>query len=151
VYDPIKKRLLTACEQYVRDRVSHAQQAIASASDAAASDTKSSAGDKFETTREMMQQEISRLQQTLADAQQMAHTLAQLDIRGQAGPARLGSLVDTNRGAFFLAIGVGRLVVDGKAYGVVSPASPIGRQLLGKVVGERFTFHSQEYTVEQIR
>lgn len=151
MYNPIKQHLLEACRQYVRERLSNAQQAIASASDASASDSKSSAGDKFETTREMMQQEINRLQQTLVDAQQMEQMLALVDIRPQAGPARLGSLVDTNRGIFFLAIGMGRFVVDEQTYGIVSTASPIGRQLLGKAVGQRFIFNSLEYTVEQIR
>lgn len=150
VDNSIKQHLLEACRQHVTARIAQSQQAIAAASEAAASDGRSSAGDKYETTREMMQQEIDRYQQSLANAKQMEQHLAAVDIRPQSGPATLGSLVETNRGTFFIAIGIGRLEVDGRAYGIVSPVSPIGAQLLGKTIGQRFVFNSQEYTVSQI-
>ncbi|SEL40039.1 hypothetical protein [Parapedobacter koreensis] len=149
-YHTIKTSLLAACQQYVDQRIANAQQAIESASDAATDDTKSSAGDKFETTREMMQQEIDRHQQLLLDAQRMEQVLATLDIQPQAGPAKLGSLIETSRGTFFLAISAGRLEVDGSTYMVVSTASPIGQRLAGLEAGSRFTFNNMEYVIKQV-
>ncbi len=146
----LKASLLAACQHYVDERIANAQQAIASARDAAADDTKSSAGDKFETTREMMQQEIARHQQLLADAERMGQVLVSLDARPQSGPVRLGSLVETNRGTFFLAISAGRLEVDGNTYWVVSTASPIGNRLVDMQAGSRFSFNNMEYTVKQV-
>ena len=150
MYHVIKQRLLEACRQYVDERIAQAQQAIAAASEAAASDGKSSAGDKYETTREMMQQEIDRFQQTLSDARRMEHVLSTVNIDGQSAQARLGSLVETNRGVFFLAIGVGSISLDDHRYGVISTASPIGTQLLGKLPGEGFIFNGQEYTIHTV-
>jgi len=149
-YHTLKVSLLAACRRYVDERTTNAQQALASASDAAADDTKSSAGDKFETTREMMQQEIARHQQLLTDAERMGQLLASLDARPHSGPAKLGSLVETNHGTFFLAISVGRLEVGGNTYWVVSTASPIGSRLVGVQAGSRFSFNHTEYTIKQV-
>ncbi len=144
---PIKTALLAACKRYMDQRTSNARQAIAVASEAATDDTKSSAGDKFETTREMMQQEIDRHRRLLADAQRMEQVLASVDPRARPGVAQLGSLLETDRGTFFLAISVGRVDVDGKPYWVVSTAAPVGRQLLGKAAGDRFVFNDVDYAV----
>ena len=145
-----KASLLAACQHYVDERVANARQAIASARDAATDDTKSSAGDKFETTREMMQQEIARHQQLLTDAERMRQVLATLDIRPRSDTAKLGSLVETDRGTFFLAISAGRLEVDNHPYWVVSTASPIGSRLVGLRVGDRFSFNQIAYTILQL-
>ena len=145
-----KASLLAACQHYVDERTANAQQAIASARDAATDDTKSSAGDKFETTREMMQQEIARHQQLLTDAERMRQVLATLDIRQLSNTAKLGSLVETNRGTFFLAISAGRLEVDNTPYWIVSTASPIGSRLIGLRAGDQFSFNHMEYTIKHI-
>lgn len=149
-YHTLKTSLLAVCQRYVDERIANAHQAIVSASDAAADDTKSSAGDKFETTREMMQQEIARHQQLLADAERMNQVLTSLDARPQSGPAKLGSLIETNRGTFFLAISAGRLEVNGNTYWAVSTASPIGSLLVGMQAGSLFTFNNMEYVIKQV-
>ncbi|WP_257957532.1 GreA/GreB family elongation factor [Parapedobacter tibetensis] len=148
--ESLKGALLSACKQYVQDRITNADQAIAVASDAATDDTKSSAGDKFETTREMMQQEINRLQQLLAQARQMEQVLRNIDINIHAKQAMLGSLVETNHGAFFLSVSAGQLLVDGKTYFAVSIASPVGSLMLGKEVGEQFTLNQIEYQLVSV-
>lgn len=146
----VKIPLLAACKEYVDQRIDNARQAIASASDAAADDTKSSAGDKFETTREMMQQELTRHQQLLADAKRMEQVLANLDTHMDSGPARLGSLVATDQGIFFIAISIGHLQVNGISYWVISPASPLGQLLIGVKTGEQITFNGTIYQITNI-
>lgn len=148
--DAIKRSLLTACKKYVDQRIKNAQEAILVASDAAADDTKSSAGDKFETTREMMQQELNRHRQLLADAQRMEEVLHNLDIRLHDGPAKLGSLVTTNRGIFFIAISAGQLQINDRPYWVISPASPLGQHLVGMRTGEQVSFNGTTYAITGI-
>ena len=145
-----KVSLMQACEEHVNQRIANARQAIESASDAAADDTKSSAGDKFETTREMMQQELNRHQQLLGDAQRMAQALANLDIRRNTGPVKPGSLVETNHGFFFIAVSVGQLEVDGMIFRAISPASPLGQQLIGLESGQEAAFNGTVYRVLSI-
>ncbi|MFC3199445.1 3-oxoacyl-ACP synthase [Parapedobacter deserti] len=143
----IKVSLLEACKTYVDQRIANALQAIASASDAAADDTKSSAGDKFETTREMMQQELNRHQQLLTDAKRMEKVLADLDVRIHTEPAKLGSLVKTNHGMFFIAVSVGQLQIDGTTYRAISPASPLGQRFIGAKIGEGIDFNGMNYQI----
>lgn len=148
--ETIKISLLAACKKYVGGRIDNALQAIASASDAAADDTKSSAGDKFETTREMMQQELNRHQQLLADAQRMEQVINSLNIHVNRGPAKLGSLVTTSRGIFFIAVSMGQLQIDETPYWVISPASPLGQQLVGMEVGQQVVFNNTTYQITDI-
>lgn len=145
-----KASLLAACKKYVSGRIDNALQAIASAQDAAADDTKSSAGDKFETTREMMQQELNRHQQLLADAQRMEQVIASVSIHLDDGPTKLGSLVATSQGVFFIAISIGQLQIDGVPYWVISPASPLGQLLIGTTEGQQITFNGTTYQITKI-
>ena len=120
--------------------------AIASLESAGREETKSSAGDKFETSREMMKQEIERNQQLLQQAQEMKATIEKLSLshREAIGP---GSLVQTDQGWLYLAIGIGKLVVEGTEVFVISPSAPIGTLLVGKKAGDRFTFRETTYTI----
>lgn len=145
-----KLALLAECRKYVNQRIENARQAIASANDAAAADTKSSAGDKFETTREMMQQELNRHRQLLADAERMEQALDNLDIRPHTGPAKLGSLIETDRGTFFLAIGLGQLQIGGISYWIISPASPLGQRFVGLNAGEQVSFNNTAYGISAV-
>ena len=145
-----KDLLLAACRKYVDQRIANAQEAIAAASEAAADDTKSSAGDKFETTREMMQQELDRHHQLLVDAKRMEQTLDTMDIRVTGGPVRTGSIVTTNRGAFFIAISLGQLPMDGQTYWVISPASPLAQCFIGAQVGQIVAFNGTDYIITAI-
>lgn len=146
-----KVSLLAACKKYVDQRMDNARQAIAAASDASADDTKSSAGDKFETTREMMQQELNRHQQLLAEAQRMEQVLNNLDVRVEGGPAKLGSLVATSNGMFFIAVSVGQLQIDGIPYWVISPVSPLGQLLIGIEAGQQIHLNGKMYQIMDIR
>lgn len=145
-----KRALVEACMRYVNQRKENARQAISAVNDAAAVETKSSAGDKFETAREMMQQELNRHGQLLADAERMGQVLDNLDIRPYLGPAKLGSLVETDRGSFFLAIGIGQLRIEGVLYWVISPASPLGQRFIGVDVGEQVTFNDTTYRINNV-
>jgi len=59
---------------------------------------------------------------------------------------RLGSLVQTNNGIFFI-ISVGSLLLYKTIYLGVAPNSPIGIQLLGKKKGDSFSFNNKNYEI----
>jgi len=146
----LKQLLYQLCLDFVAQRINTATEALRQAQEASNDDTKSSAGDKFETSREMAQQDINRNKQLLADAQQQRAVLQSLaDIR-EAVTVRSGSLVLTNQGSFYISISAGQLQLDGKTYFAISAASPIGKLLIGKAVGEQVMFNGKAYLVEQI-
>ncbi len=145
----LKEKIHDSCVRYVRERMETALLAIASVQAAGEEDTKSSAGDKYETGREMMKQEIERHQQLLAQAQQMEEVLEKISLEQRiiTGP---GSLVQTDEGLFYLAIGIGKLTVDEEEVFVLSPSAPVGKLLIGKRAGDTFSFNTRTYKVLKI-
>jgi transcription elongation GreA/GreB family factor len=146
----LKDTLYQLCLDFITQRIENATHALAQAQEASNDDTKSSAGDKFETGREMAQQDINRNKQLLADAQQQQAVLLSLKDVGESTVVRHGSLAITDQGKFYLSIAAGQLQVDGGPYFAISAASPIGKLLIGKTVGDKFSFNARGYTIEQV-
>lgn len=140
----LRQALMEACVKHVKERVENLELALKSAHEASTDDTKSSAGDKYETTREMMQQDIARSQSQLIEAKKDENTLENLLQPNQFDFVQLGSLVKTDKGLYFIAIGIGViLTLDQKVF-VISSQSPIGKLLQGKKVGETIVFNHVE-------
>lgn len=116
---------------------------------AANDETKSSAGDKYETGRAMMHLEKEKLAGQLMEAGKMKKGLDQIDVDRSDTLAGLGSLVRTAQANYYVSASVGKLEVEGEVFFAISPASPIGQQLLGKKQGDTFSFagRSQQITV----
>ncbi|MDY7395779.1 GreA/GreB family elongation factor [Aureibaculum sp. 2210JD6-5] len=139
----IKQQLFEACQNYVLERENTMNKIISSNQKALSSETKSSAGDKHETGRAMLQLEMEKTGQQLAVINQMKTILDRILLDDNSKIAKLGSLVITNKNNYFLAISVGELQVENKRYYAVSIASPIGKLLLGKKVGDEFEFNDK--------
>ena len=140
----IKKTLLVACVDFVQKKETVILETIASNKNDLFSETKSSAGDKHETGRAMLQLEMEKASQQLAIVNQMKETLQRLTIEHSSKNVRLGSLVKTTKGIYFLAVSFGKVLIDKETYFVVSTESPIGKQLLGKKTGEIIPFNAAE-------
>lgn len=146
----LKEHIHKQCLAYIADRIQTAQQSIASAQETSHSETKSSAGDKYETTRAMMQIDIERHSKRLAEAQDLQQILLQINVQARQEIVGLGSLVHTNQGDFFIAIGIGQLKVIDKMYFVISPTAPIACLLMKKRVGDSFIFNQKNYVILEI-
>ncbi len=146
----LKEELYKLCVQYVQNRMDAAQQGIDEAQQAAQDDTKSSAGDKYETSREMMQQETNRNMAQLNEANKLKVALNAINPTAVHTTIDTGSVVKTNNGIFYLAIGAGTLNIGGESYFAISPASPIGLKLKGLKVGDRFDLNGKGYVVEEV-
>ncbi|SMG28114.1 3-oxoacyl-ACP synthase [Sphingobacterium psychroaquaticum] len=121
--------------------------AMEQAQESLESDTKSSAGDKYETSREMIQQDLTRYQGQLLHAKKDRVILEQLDPLQTTGTIVLGSLVTTNKAAYFMAISLGKLHVEGHDYMAISAASPIGQLFMGKQVGDVIDFNGAKQQI----
>lgn len=146
----LKKQLLEACNQYVDSRINTARESMRYAQAAANEESKSSVGDKYETGRAMMQIESDKAAQQLDEAMKLKNVLDGLTQDISAEKVMLGSLVITTTKKIFIAIGVGRLMLDGNEFLVVAPGSPLGRTLMGKKVKEQAIFNSEVLTISQI-
>lgn len=135
------------CVRLEDEKLQALKEAIDQALQAAGSEDKSSAGDKHETARAMAQLEQEKLYKQQAEAVQRRQLLNRIILNEKPVESGLGCIVHTNRGKFFLAIAIGKLEHNGADYFVISPASPIGSQLLGKKEGEGFSFNGMQYDI----
>ena len=146
----LKKELYELCRAFILGRIETAETALEQSREASNDDTKSSAGDKFETTREMMAQDIGRTKGLLADAQQNLKVLESISDVGIGDRVRNGNLVYTNQGVFYISISAGSLSAGKDQAFAISVLSPVGKQMVGKKIGESFTFNQKEYQIKAI-
>lgn len=146
----IKPKLYQLCADQIRQRISDAETAIAEARKASENDTKSSAGDKYETGRAMMQQEIDLNSRQLLEARKQQAVLQQINPESEHITAQAGSLVETDQGNFYLAVGAGAFFIDQKQYYTISLVSPIGLQIKGKTAGVIFKLNEKEFKVLKV-
>lgn len=150
--DPIriKQILLTHCRKVVEERITSAKQAIRMAQESANEESKSSAGDKYETGRAMAQVEIEKGSGQLAEANKIKQALGQVPVNASSPIIQSGSLVYTNQGNYFIAVPAGKVDAAGVAWYVISSASPIGANLMGKRAGDAFPFNRKEMRIERV-
>ncbi len=149
--DLIKEQLYQYCQEFVQDRLDRIQQRIASIQESLSSETKSTAGDKHETGRAMLQLEREKAGQQLAEAQKLKEIIDKIDILASSPLVRVGSLVSTTQGNYFLGISAGKIVVDHQTYYAIAPNTPIGKLLLGKSSGDSIQFKETSIRIKDIQ
>ncbi|MGZ4054544.1 MAG: 3-oxoacyl-ACP synthase [Bacteroidia bacterium] len=146
----IKKRLYEKCLEYANQRIANIQEAIDEAVESANDDTKSSSGDKHETGRAMAQLEQEKSSKQLAEALEFKNILEKINPGQKSDKVLLGSLVVTNKGAFYISVAAGKLSIDDQFYFAISPASPLAIKLMGLSKKEEIIFNGNKYIVEEI-
>ena len=146
----IKEQLHKECKQFLDSRFLAVTGRIENIQVSLQSETKSSAGDKHETGRAMLQLEREKAGNQLKDIQVQQERFSKVNIHSKSDVVCLGSLVKTNVATYFIAISVGKIVINDITYFAISPSSPIGRILLGTIVGEEFVFNGVVQTVTDI-
>jgi len=140
----IKKKLYEACLLFVEEKRHTVVSIIESNKKALFSETKSSAGDKHETGRAMLQLEMEKASQQLASISEMKETLAKIPTKKTSEIICLGSLIQTTKANYYLAISVGKITIENNDYYAISINSPVGKQLLGKKNGNFIPFNEAE-------
>ena len=145
-----KAHLINHLRSHLLERVAAANEAIASAREAFGSETKSSAGDKHEVGRAMVQQELDKLEEQRTKLKGLQLDLERVPMERKYDRVAFGSLVSTDNGLYFVAIGIGAVEVDGTRCYAISMASPIGQVLAGKTVRESVSFNGKVLVIEAI-
>jgi hypothetical protein len=146
----LKHQIHVALVKELTEKVSSYARMLESIRQSKNGDTKSSAGDKFETSREMMQMEIDKTEMQLNKVNYELEILNQLNTDEGNETATLGNLVVCNTGYYYLSIGHGSVVVNGKKYYAISLASPIGQILVNKKIGDTIEFNNRSIKIEEI-
>ena len=140
----IKQKLHKYLVDSLKNKAKLLQNDIAETIEARNNDTKSSAGDKFETGREMMNIEIQKAESQLAITNKLVEELSQIDLQKNNDRVVYGSVVYTSNGNYFISIAFGKIEIEGDVFYSISFASPIGKVLHNKQVGEGFVFQEKE-------
>ena len=112
-------------------------------------ETKSSMGDKYETSREMVQQEINNLQIQLNENNRAKNSLKLISVNPHQ-IIGLGSLVETEKGYFYIAVSLGEIICNEKKIFVISTESPLGKTLTGKKKGEEISLNNSTQKIHNL-
>ncbi|UJF30271.1 hypothetical protein L0B70_02415 [Kaistella sp. 97-N-M2] len=143
-----KSQLITIIQNKLAEKIDNLERLI-SETRASNNETKSSMGDKYETTREMVQQEINNLQIQLNENIK-ARTSLQFINTNLHQKVGLGSLVETEKGFFFIAVSLGEVTLDEKKIFVISMESPLGKVLSGKKKGAEIFLNNSRQTIQEV-
>ncbi|TWO31589.1 3-oxoacyl-ACP synthase [Seonamhaeicola sediminis] len=146
----IKQQLYKKCEVFIANRLQTVKSTINEIQESLTTETKSSAGDKHETGRAMLQLEREKVGNQLSEIQKTQEALTKIDITRTSNAVSLGSLVNTSKLNYFIAISAGKLNIEKETFYAISPSTPIGELLMGKTVGDLIRFRNQEFIIEKI-
>lgn len=149
--DALKIGAYQYCVQSVAEKLHKIQLQIKELETALTSETKSSAGDKHETGRAMIQLEREKLGQQLAEVEKTQQLLFKVPKNRDAKTVGLGSLVITDSSIYYLAISAGEYKNTQASVYCISSATPIGKLVFGKSVGDTFLFNGKSSILLTIR
>ena len=124
--------------------------AIASAKESRDNETKSSVGDKYETGRTLMQMEVEKNRALLNKTEILKAELLKIDPTKKCSKVEFGSLIITSENNFFICSAIGKIELDSSDYFCISLASPIGKQLRNKEIGDSFIFQAKKASILDI-
>jgi hypothetical protein len=146
-YAEIREQIWEASCQWIDDKRQSAEAAMKAAQESANAESKSSAGDKYETGRAMAQNDRNLYASQWAQWNNLHQHLARFHQTPSDLDIVAGSLVETTLGWFWVSVSIGRLLISEIPVTILSAASPLGQVLVGKKIGETFSFQGKEGTV----
>ena len=141
-----KSKILLECKRIIAEKTDQLTSALNDITESSNSESKSSAGDKHETSKAMMHIEQEKLSNQLSEVKTQKNELDKITFQTST-KINTGSLVETNKGLFFIAVSIGKIKVEGKEVYVISNLSPIGKQLIDNGIKGNFELNSVSYQI----
>ena len=143
-----KTEILQIIQDKLSEKIGTLERMIAETR-ASNNETKSSMGDKYETSREMVQQEINNIQLQLNENLRAKNSL-KLITTNPHQTIGVGSLVETDKGLFYIAVSLGEIIFNEKKIFVISTESPLGNVLLGHKTCEEISLNNLKQKILKI-
>lgn len=150
IVSDLKNSLFQECFQFVDKRFQKIIQTIEDIEESLLEESKSSSGDKHETGRAMLQIDRENAGKQLQEIENLQQLIKKIDVTTSSDYVRLGSLVYTNQGIYFIGISIGSVPINNSLYFCVALHSPIGNHLSGKKKGDFFIFNEKEYKITSV-
>ena len=148
--DKLKELVYNHLNEIIDKKLSDAKEDVAIYKEGRDDNSKSTVGDKYETGRAMMQIELNKSNMRLSKIVDLKKELLRVKMDKKFDEVEFGSMVETDKGIYFISIGLGIVEVQNHKIFCISLASPIGRILIGKKTGETFSFQSRKFTIKSI-
>ena len=146
----LKQAAFDFCKSMILKRIQTIEAVLLSLEESRSNESKSSVGDKYETGRTMLQLEEEKNKTQLLEALAAKSVLESVQLGKPSEQVSLGSFICTNTGNYFIAIGVGKIHLDGEIIYGISLDSPIGQALKQKRAGEEVIFNNRRIEIQAI-
>lgn len=134
----------------IGERIAAARTAMDQAQESANNEGKSSAGDKYETGRAMGHLQRDMYARQLGEYSKEQAALHSVNVETVCAVAGPGALVDCGSVSMFIAAGLGKQVIDGRAVLFLSPQAPLAQLMLGRVAGSVVKLNAAEYVISEV-
>ena len=145
-----KQRLKQLGEAIIQKRIAAAKTAIENAQQAANSEEKSSVGDKYETARAMSHLDKEMHTRQLAEHLNDLAILHSVNVDTIHKTITTGSFVRCETVSFFVALGLGKQVIDGSTVLFVSPKAPVAKILHDKSTGDEILINGTPMIIQEV-
>lgn len=134
----------------INDKIISLQLVLEDLKQTGAGETKNTAGDKHETALAMVQIEQANKRQQLHRLLEQKEILIKIDSTSKHRKAGTGSLLKTDKGYFYIATSLGKIMISDVSVFVLSAQSPLGEKLMHTSVGDSIVMNENTYLVEKI-
>ena len=145
-----KAEVFDHCVQFLEQRQALVEKQAQRLKESLSSETKSSAGDKHETGRALIQLEQEKLSQQVLQIQKDKQVLGRVDLKSNTNNVHLGSLVQTDRSWYFVAISADVFDNGTSRVFCMSVNAPIAKAMIGKKAGDSVVFNGISHTILRV-
>jgi transcription elongation GreA/GreB family factor len=141
-----KKEVYEALVKLIQERGAEMQVAWNELMESNKQEGKSSAGDKHETAAAQVHLELEKMGKQMQEHNRRSEEVERFNPSkiSISQEVRVGSLVETNSGWFYIITSFGKLTTQSGDCYIISAASPIGQALIGKKVGQVFQWNGRK-------
>jgi len=106
--------------------------------------------DVFDGSRSELLRERDIYAEQLQKAVDDIQILKKVSFDGLEDKVEFGAVVLTNKQNMFIALGMGKVEVDGKTYYVISKDVPIYKAMEGLKAGDKFSFNNMKFEIKDV-
>lgn len=145
-----KQKVFQHYQQLLDDKIASLQKILDDLKESGANETKSTAGDKHETALAMLQIEQANKRAQMQELLEQKAVLNKIDPTVIPVQVTNGTLIQTNKGYFFMSVALGKALIDNITVIALSAQSPLGKILMGLKKGAVASFNQTQYIIEEI-
>ncbi|GGW63493.1 hypothetical protein DFQ11_102244 [Winogradskyella epiphytica] len=145
----IKQQLLELCTQCADKRVLGYKNEIELIKESIENNDKVS-NEEDDSGNSKLLDDLEKNMNYLNDANKMREQLKLMRPNLVSDSVVLGSLVKTDSITFFIALSMGKVIVEGSEYYIISLASPLGQLLRNRKKDDEFQFNEKRYIIQEV-